>query len=128
MIKIEIKPATRTNPGVLRVTGHGSTVDLCNAVTALYEGLAANLDNCWDIRVRRRAIPGDAELMWYKTDKAGRGVSRANSAAGFVYVALKALALAWPEVEVTRLQPWEGREIATGLSGPRNDKKREETK
>jgi hypothetical protein len=46
------------------------------------------------------------ELRWTKTDRQGKGLRRANDAAGFTYTALRALSGAYPEVvRVTREKP-----------------------
>lgn len=108
MVNIIIKPATGTESGTAVATGHaGKAPDMvCAAVTTLMEALAANLDNCWDVKVTRRWEPGHMELRWTKTDRQGNGLRRANDAAGFTYTALRALSGAYPEaVRVTREKP-----------------------
>lgn len=111
MIEIVIMPATMHEAGRLTADGHAMTGEpgrdlICAAVTALVDGLAANLQECWDVHTVRRASSGHVLLTWAKSDRAGRGLRRANDAAGFAYTALKALAEAYPRaVRVVRRKP-----------------------
>ena len=103
MIQIEITPAVGGSGGCYKATGHAGEGKeaVCGAVTAIEECLAANLDNTWNVRTRRKAGPGCYELRWDKTDRQGKGLNRANQAAGFAYTGLKALAQTYPdEVQV----------------------------
>lgn len=99
MITISITPAYGSEGGMYRAVGHaGEGKDMiCNAVTAIEECLAANLANCWNIRYRRNAGKGTYELRWNKSDRQGKGLNRANQAAGFAYNGLKALAAQYPD-------------------------------
>lgn len=108
MIRIEIRPAHYGQGGYLRGLGHASKGHelVCTAATAIEDCLAANLASCWNVRVRRRAESGRYELNWAKTDKQGRGMRRANDAAGFAYNGLKALAAQYPEdITVAWIRP-----------------------
>lgn len=99
MIIISITPAIGGSGGCYRAVGHaGEGKDpICTAVTAIEECLAANLECTWNVRTRRSVGNGTYELRWDKTDRAGKGLPRANSAAGFAYNGLKALAQTYPE-------------------------------
>jgi uncharacterized protein YsxB (DUF464 family) len=97
MVNIIITPAHSGQDGSLQATGHAGNDLLCNTITAICECLAVNLDQCWDVRLRRRDNPGDYELIWNKDKRTSRGLERANRAAGFAYNGLKALAQAYPE-------------------------------
>lgn len=98
MIVISITPAHGCDCGLYRAVGHaGEGKDpVCTAVTAIEECLAANLESCWNIRCRRNAGKGAYELRWNKTDRHGKGLNRANQAAGFAYNGLKALSAQYP--------------------------------
>ena len=106
MISITITPAHigNGNNGLYRASGHaGEGRELiCNAVSAIEECLAANLLNTWNVRCERFAGKGSYELRWHKTDRHGKGLHRANLAAGFAYNGLKALAETYPnDIKVT---------------------------
>lgn len=106
MIRIEICPAYGGQGGWYRATGHAGNDRVCTAVTAIEECLAANLEETWEIRVRRTAEKGSYRLSWNKTDKRGVSIRRANSAAGFAYTGLKALGRQYPaELEVIWKRP-----------------------
>jgi uncharacterized protein YsxB (DUF464 family) len=96
MVIISITPAHGGQSGMYRAVGHAGTERICTAVTAIEECLAANLDNTWNIRCRRSVGDGSYELTWNKTDRSGKGLPRANLAAGFAYNGLKALAAEYP--------------------------------
>ena len=111
MVDISIKPALRNEAGYLLAKGHALKgphgQDLvCAAITTLIEGLAANLDACWDVKLTRKAEDGRVDLVWTKTDRAGKGLKRANDAAGFTLTALRALAKEYPDaLQVRRMKP-----------------------
>lgn len=111
MVKIRIKPAARLEGGYLIAEGHAGcgprgADPVCAAITALIEGLAANLKETWDVHVSREAKDGDLVLRWNKSDKEGRGLRRANDAAGFTYISLRALEMAWPKaLHVEKIRP-----------------------
>lgn len=96
MVTIKITPAHSGRDGHLLATGHAGNDLLCNTITAIVECLAVNLDQCWDVRMRRRDKPGNYELTWNKDKRKSRGLDRANRAAGFAYNGLQALAKAYP--------------------------------
>ena len=109
MIEIEIMPAFRSDGGYLMARGHAEKGHelVCNAVTVIEDCLAANLANTWSLKVRRKVEKGRYELRWNKADRQGKSLHRANSAAGFAYTGLKALAAQYPEdVHVTWQQPF----------------------
>lgn len=111
MVNIIITPAHSGEDGSLRATGHAGNDLLCNTITAICECLAVNLDQCWDVRLRRRDKPGCYELVWNKEKRTSRGLDRANRAAGFAYNGLLALSREYPkalQVQWNRLM--EGRE------------------
>lgn len=100
MIYIEICPAFRGSAGYYRADGHataGKKLEVCAAVTAIEECLAANLDNTWNIKATRTAREGFYVLSWRKTDRKGAGIRRSNDAAGFAYNGLRALERAYPD-------------------------------
>lgn len=97
MVDIKIKPAHYGRGGRLTATGHAGNDLLCNTITAICECLAANLEQCWDVRFRRRDKAGDYELTWDKAKPHSKGIDRANRAAGFAYNGLKALAATYPQ-------------------------------
>lgn len=101
MINITIKPAVWHAAGFLRATGHAGTAPagqdlLCAAVTALVDGLAANLQAVHGVSVSRKAENGAYVLRWTR-EKGVDGLKDANSAAWHAYVALRALAKEYPE-------------------------------
>ena len=113
MVNIIITPARSGQDGSLQATGHAGNDLLCNTITAICECLAVNLDQCWDVRLRRRDKPGNYELIWNKDKRTSRGLERANRAAGFAYNGLQALAKAYPEaLQVKWIRVMEGRERA----------------
>jgi len=96
MVNIIITPAIGGKPGKLTAVGHAGagpkgTDMVCCAITALIAGLVANLEACWDVKVTTKGQPGDLELSWRKANRKGRGMERANHAAGYCYTALRAL-------------------------------------
>lgn len=99
MIHIEILPAYGAQNGYYRATGHAAEgkEQICTAVTAIEECLAANLENVWNLRLERKAEKGRYTLRWWKSDRQGKGIPRANSAAGFAYTGLRALAKTYPD-------------------------------
>ena len=99
MIHIEIEPALRGQGGWYKATGHANEAkrEVCTAVTAIEECLAANLMDMWGVRCTRRTGKGLFDLRWNKSEKKGWGLERANQAAGFAYTGLKALAKAYPD-------------------------------
>lgn len=108
MIEIEICPAIHSEGGYLLARGHAAQGHelVCNTVTAIEDCLAANLANTWSLKVRRKVEKGRYELRWNKADRQGKSLRRANSAAGFAYTGLKALAAQYPEdVKVTWKKP-----------------------
>ena len=100
MIRIEICHAHGGIGGYYHSVGHAGAGNekICLAVTAIEECLAANLEGTWNVRTRRTAESGTYSLWWNKTDRYGKGLPRANSAAGFAYNGLKALARQYPEI------------------------------
>ena len=113
MVHIDISPAYGGRCGCYHAMGHAKKGHeaVCTAITALSECLAANLANTWNIKMERVVASGVCTLRWHKTDKYGKGLNRANTAAGFAYTGLKALSQAWPEdVEVKWTQPWNDKE------------------
>lgn len=107
MIQIVITPAHSGHGGLYRAIGHAGEGEdrICTAVTAIEECLAANLENTWNVRYRRSAGKGTYELTWNKTDRPGKGIPRANQAAGFAYNGLKALAAQYPDVVHVQWKP-----------------------
>lgn len=97
MVNIIITPAHSGEDGSLLAIGHAGNDLMCNTITAICECLAVNLDQCWDVRLRRRNKPGNYELTWNKDKRHSRGLDRANRAAGFAYNGLKALAAEYPD-------------------------------
>ena len=99
MINIEIKPAVGQDGGWYRATGHAAKGHeaVCEAVTVIANCLAANLQNTWDVRSDGTAEDGRCSIWWARSDRKGRGLARANLAAGFAYTGLRALAREYPE-------------------------------
>ena len=97
MVDIRIKPSHNNQAGFLSARGHAGDNLLCNTVTAIVECLAVNLEQCWDVRLRRQDNSGDYELRWEKSERKSRGIDRANRAAGFAYNGLKALSEEYPQ-------------------------------
>ena len=99
MIEISIMPAIRGQGGWYKATGHASDDkrEVCTAVTAIEECLAANMDNMWGVRCTRKVGKGLYDLKWNKSERKGWGMERANQAAGFAYAGLRALEKAYPD-------------------------------
>lgn len=108
MIRIEICPSHRGSSGYYRSTGHAGPGNelICNSVSSIEECLAANLLGTWNVKTVRKAENGNYILRWYQCDRKGQGIQRANTAAGFAYNGLRALANAYPGIlEVTWKRP-----------------------
>lgn len=97
MINIEIKPAAGQDSGQYRSFGHARDRNICEAVTVIANCLAANLNNTWEVRVKGVEEDGRISLWWDKADRKGKGLPRANLAAGFAYTGLRALAKEYPD-------------------------------
>jgi uncharacterized protein YsxB (DUF464 family) len=112
MINIEMCPAFGPNGGYYLAVGHAGKGNeaICNAVTAMEECLAANLDGIGNLRVRRTATDGHYDLRWNKSDRRGSGLHRANTAAGVIYAGLAALAKAYPNLVSVEWRRPAGRE------------------
>lgn len=101
MVQIKITPAARHASGTLTATGHALTAPegrdlVCAAVTALVDGLAANLTDTHGITLQRRIDAERLQMRWTRTDS-GDGIHEANSAAWHFFRALKQMSRAYPE-------------------------------
>lgn len=110
MISIEIRPAAGGRDGYLRAEGHAETAGngkdlICAAVSCLIGTLQANLELCWGVGVRSQKRAGFGDVRWFKTDRRGHGMHRANLAAGFAYNGLRALSEVYPGAVQVRWLP-----------------------
>ena len=106
MVRITFRPASWHGTGSVKAEGHAEHgpqgEDLvCAAVTALVEGLAANLREVPGLAFRREARSGFLYMRWSR-DHGSDCIKDANRAAWHFYRALEALARSYPEAVSVR--------------------------
>lgn len=121
MIDIKITPGAYHANGRLTATGHAGAVKegfdpVCCAVSALIDGLLANLGGIYGLKVLVRDGNGKLDLSWIQENRDGHAMEMANRSANWAKNALKALAERYPQnVRVVMEKP-------TAFTARRRDK------